>query len=150
MNCQHPNYNYNYAHDKIRIQEQLNELTSGAKPNYPRLRLSLLSMRAEPKLSFDQVKPKGLRSRLSSCTTLSRLSYQVSIKYWCMSNTFSIFVSICEGCEFRDVTSEKLPRLFTPKKTLILGLTKFLVLKPFSKPLSYNPNIIQRTGNSIR
>ena len=62
---------------------------------------------------------------------------------------FSIYMSVFVGYKFLDVAYEKLPSL-SSKETLIFQLTRFLVLKPFSMPLLYDPNGVQTIGDSMR
>ena len=90
-------------------------------------------------------KPCTLRSTMIA----SGLSYQTSIAYWSIPIIFSLYISVFAGYKFRDVAYEKLPSL-SSKKTLIFQLTKFLVLKPFSLPLSHDPNGVQKTGDLVR
>ena len=78
----------------------------------------------------------------------NRLSCQASIKYWCIPTTFSLYMFIFVGCEFRNVAFEKLSRL-SFKETLICRFPSFLVLNDFQSSLSYDPNRVQRNVDSV-
>jgi len=68
----------------------------------------------------------------------SSSSCQPSIQYSSTPTTSSLYLSTFAGYEFNDVVSEKLSRLLSRKETLIFRLIRFLVLKSFSMPLSYD------------
>jgi len=81
---------------------------------------------------------------LSSAMKASTSLCQASIEYWSIPTTCSLYLSTLVCCGFRDVASEKLAGL-SFKATLIFSLTRFVVLKPFSKALSHDQNRVQRT-----
>ena len=85
---------------------------------------------------------------LRSAMRASRSSHRVSIECGCILTTFNQYIFIFASCKFRYVVSEKLSRL-SSKVTLTFRLTRFLVLKLFSKPPSYDPSRVQGTGDSV-
>jgi len=80
---------------------------------------------------------------------VSRLRHQANIEYLCIPTIFSLYMSIYASYGFRDIVYEKLSRK-SSEATLTFKLARLLVLKLFSKSLSYDPNIVQGTGDSIR
>jgi len=81
-------------------------------------------------------------STIRSTIRASRLSCQASTEYWSIQTTFSLYTYIFASCESRDATFKKLSRL-SSKASLTVRLTRFLMLKSFVKPLSYDPNRVQ-------